>query len=178
MNREQGEVNSLPSAPDALAKFREKYSPRDPLLPSTANESLLLDGTTGFRLLESAPARNVEFGHPPPTRQGGGTHRYLWVINDDGIPFIKEIGLSVLNGKYPKHTNLTGGRPAYIGGELWFETTEQLFVSGGSGRYLPYDEEHLAEAVDVFRTYGYTVTSLGWDVDSQRPYRHLEQSHE
>ena len=171
------EVNSLPSALDALAKFREKYRPRDPLRPSTADESQLLDGSGGFRLLEYAPARDVEFGHPPSTRQGGA-HRYLWVINDDGIPFIKEIGLSVLKGQFPKHTNLTGGCPAYIGGELWFETKSRLFVSGGSGRYLPYDEEHLAEAVDVFKTYRYTVTSLGWDVDSERPYRHLERSRE
>ena len=63
--------------------------------------------------------------------------RYLWVINDDGILFTLEIPIDDLNGEKPKHTNLTSGRPAYIGGELWFETGARLFVSGGSRTWLP-----------------------------------------
>ncbi len=41
-----------------------------------------------------------------------------------------------------------------------------MYVSGGSGRYPPADARQLADAVDVFRSYGYKVTSLGWDIES------------
>ena len=50
-----------------------------------------------------------------------------------------------------------------MGGELWFADEESLFLSGGSGRYPPSDETHLNDAVGVFKSYGYRVTSLGWD---------------
>ena len=81
-----------------------------------------------------------------------------------------------MNNEFPKHTNLTGGGPAYAGGELWFETEESLFVSGGSGRYEPIDAEQLEEAVSVFGAYGYTVTSLGWDISMDKPRRILWES--
>ncbi len=43
----------------------------------------------------------------------------------------------------PKHTNLTGGGRAYLGGELWFTNNSEVYVSGGSGRYPPSDERQL-----------------------------------
>ena len=63
----------------------------------------------------------------------------------------------------PKHTNLTGGGEAYVGGELWFASNDSLYVSGGSGRYPPIDSRQLEQAVGVFRHYGYEARSLGWD---------------
>ena len=75
-----------------------------------------------------------------------------------------------LNSNLPKHTNLTGGVPAYVGGELWFRTEEALFVSGGSRRYTP-NLCQLIDAVDVFRAFGYNVKSLGWDEDRDEPSR-------
>jgi hypothetical protein len=95
------------------------------------------------------------------------------VINDKGLPFVKEIKIDRLNSNLPKHTNLTGGQPAYVGGELWFGTEEALFVSGGSRRYQPIDPAQLDEAVRVFCAFGYTVTSLGWDDDRDKPRRFL-----
>ena len=71
--------------------------------------------------------------------------------------------MGVLDGNPPKHTNLTGGKPAYIGGELWFAGARHMFVSGGSGRFHPLDEEQLSAAIDVFSSFSYMVTSLGWD---------------
>ena len=111
------------------------------------------------------------FGSPPRSQGDPGCHRYLWVISDSGIPYIKEASVYGLNSQLPKHTNLTGGQPAYIGGELWFAGQDRLFVSGGSGRYPPINEGQLEEAVRVFEAYRYAVISLGWDEDTRKAKR-------
>ena len=102
-------------------------------------------------------------GVPPKQRNSATTHLYLWVIDLAGIPYILERALPELGGKLPKHTNLTGGKPASIGGEFWFRTQASLFLSGKSGRYGPRNEQQLADAVTVFEDYGYEVLSLGWE---------------
>ena len=76
-------------------------------------------------------------GLPPRHRNDATTFLYLWIIDLSGIPYILERALPELGGKLPKHTNLTGGTPASIGGELWFRTESSLFLSGKSGRYGP-----------------------------------------
>ena len=88
--------------------------------------------------------------------------RYLWVIDTRGIPYILESAIPTISSE-PKHTNLTGGDEAYLGGELWFASSTELFISGGSGRYPPVDATQLEEAAQVFRSFGYGATSLGWD---------------
>ena len=161
--------------PSGLAEFKQRCEPRQPSIPSTAqmNESLQLDHLTGLRLLEYAPAKDVYRGSPPKSRRERGRHRYLSVIDDEGIPFIREIPIVALGIELPKHTNLTGGGPAYAGGELWFDTEESLFVSGGSGRCEPIDAEQLEGAAGVFESYGYAVSSLGWDSSRNKPRRFL-----
>ena len=159
--------------PSELTTFKERYHSRAPLFASQALEDLPLDHRTGLRILGYAPERNVEYGYPPKSRTGGGQHPYIWVLLDEGIRFIREVPIDSLNSDLPKHTNLTGGGPAYVGGQLWFETDETLFVSGGSGRYTPIDSGQLEAAVDVFRGYGYSVTSLGWDTLRNEPRRSL-----
>ena len=169
-------MNLLPDIPDALVTFRDIFSLKGPKMPaeSTPSQSWPLDSSSGYRLLGYAPARDVECGFPPRSQKDDGYHRYLWVINEAGIPFIKEIPIAALGDCKPKHTNLTGGYPAFIGGELWFKTSERLFVSGGSGRYKPNNEEHLADAVSVFEAYRYEVTSLGWNYETGNAKRTLE----
>ena len=160
-------------SPRELDEFRLRYEVRVPDWPDAAqaHEGWLLDQLSGLRFLGNAPAQEVHRGHPPKSRSEAGQHRYLWVINDEGLPFVKEIKNVRLNSNLPKHTNLTGGQPAYAGGELWFGTEESLFVSGGSGRYEPIHSDQLA--VGVFRAFGYAVTSLGWDTDRDEPRRFL-----
>ncbi len=109
----------------------------------------------------------------PPRSRDEPPNGYLWAIDDTGIPYILEAPLPALNGNRPKHTNLTAGGPAYIGGELWFSDARSLFLSGGSGRYPPRNAEQLSNAVRVFEFYGYGVTSLGWDTDSDTAQRLL-----
>ena len=142
------------------------------VLPSEV-ESLLLDAADDIRQLEPAPVYGIVYGIPPYAETGGRA-RYLWVIDEIGIPYLQERPIDRLGGALPKHTNLTGGRPAYIGGEVWFSDSESIYVSGGSGRYPPRDETQLLDAVSVFESYGYKVKSLGWDSESQRALRVLE----
>ena len=114
-------------------------------------------------------------GTPPRSRDDCGSHRHLWVIDDTGIPYIVEAPLPELNGELPKHTNLTAGAPAYVGGELWFSDSSSLYLSGGSGRYPPSNAEHLDDAAGVFEVLGYDVISLGWDADTDSAERVLQE---
>ena len=125
------------------------------------------------RILGVAPAEDVEFGTPP--RPGSdGVYTYLWVIDDRGIPYVLEEARQDLDGQPPKHTNLTEGGGACVGGEMWFQTGGSLWVSGKSGRYGPRRRALLEDSVAVFKSYGYDVQSLGWDDEINRPNLILE----
>ena len=153
--------------------FRCRYSLRPPQWPPSPSEKHQLSAADGLRALCRAPAREVLWGTPPRSRSDPGQHRYLWVIDANGIPYIRESPIQAICHRLPKHTNLTGGGSAYLGGELWFGSCTHLYVSGGSGRYPPIDSGQLDCAVQVFRDFGYHVTSLGWDegTDSARRFR-------
>ena len=146
-----------------LDEFRTRYSLRKSKRLISQYEAIPLQLGDGLRLLQKAPVSDVAFGYPPQSRETSGCNTYLWVIDDRGIPYLIESPMEILAGYDPKHTNLTGGQPAYIGGELWFSDTSHMFVSGGSGRFPPLDEEQLAAAITVFSSFKYKVTSLGWD---------------
>lgn len=118
----------------------------------------------------------VWLGTPPYSRTDQGEHRYLWVIDANGIPYIHESPIQTICGNPPKHTNLTGGGKAYLGGELWFHSYTHLYVSGGSGRYPPINGDQLDCAVQVFRDFDYNVTSLGWDEGTDTARRYREQA--
>lgn len=122
-------------------------------------------------MLHPAPVRNVEFGSPATEPGKRGVNTYIWVIDDSGIPYIIERPIE--DNPEPKHTNLTGGAGAYVGGEIWFSDSSNLFLSGGSGRYPPLDERQLNDAAEVFKSYGYTVKSLGWNIELGMAIRYL-----
>ena len=162
--------------PDGLAgkfpiqAFRTKYAPPRESARSAGPDEKIALTHAGLRRLGRAPAIGVQLGSPPQIRTES-TNRYLWVIDDTGIPYIRELPIYALHGKLPKHTNLTAGGLAYVAGELWFSDDSCLFLSGGFGRYPPRNAEHLGDAVRVFEFYGYGVTSLGWDTDHDTAQR-------
>ena len=157
----------------ALNGFRQRYTLRGPEKLSTTRESVAIDSNAGLQILNPAPASGIVFGTPPKSRSDSGSNRYLWVIDHRGIPYIRESSVPLLDSKLPKHTNLTGGGEAYIGGELWFANELAMFVSGGSGRYPPIDSDHLTAAVEIFAAYQYKVESPGWNCDTGQPRRVL-----
>lgn len=154
-----------------LDDFRSRYDLRPPGFIHNRREAMQL---AGLRLLGPAPATDISVGTPPSSRADEKTNRYLWVIDERGVPYIIESCNAAIGHELPKHTNLTGGGDAYMGGEMWFSSTVSIFVSGGSGRYPPLDERQLEEATGVFNAFGYNVTSLGWDENAGCALRLLE----
>ena len=158
-----------------LDEFRHRHPLRSPPSSVHPHEDIPLGAEDGLRVLETAPAIDVEIGFPPVSRDDmDSTNRYLWVIDQRGVPYTIERPLAAIEGNEPKHTNLTGGKQAYVGGEMWFASGEALYLSGGSGRYPPTDARQLKETVQVFESLGYKVRSLGWDQDAGRALRHWE----
>ena len=147
------------------------YEVRNTTTPPLEWETAPLDG---IRLLTTAPVTDIRIGSPPKSREEPSRDRYLWVIDHRGIPYILEAPYHFQDpDKLPKHTNITEGAVAYVGGELWFSSNVSLFLSGGSGRYHPIDEHQLDDAAKVFENYGYQVISLGWDTESGYAAREL-----
>ena len=160
----------------SLATFQQRYAKRswNPRIPYQPHEFEKLDASHGLRALQPAPAQSVCFGRPRVSIEDPGKHTYLWVIDDLGIPYIIDRPFLHLNGAHPKHTNITGGADAYLGGEIWFKDSITLFLSGSSGRYPPMHETQLNDAVQVFESYGYRIMSLGWNFgngQAERIYR-------
>ena len=165
------------SSTQSLDAFRGRHALRPPRRPSDHDhETVQLEAEHGFRLLGLAPVCNVSFGRPPASRSDPGVNRYLWVIDERGIPYIIEEPQAALCSNLPKHTNLTGGGQAYLGGEMWFSSPMKMHVSGGSGRYPPQDEQQLEDAVEVLSSFGYEVDSLGWDDEHGWARRFWEDS--
>lgn len=130
----------------------------------------------GIRLLAPAPATDYLRGSPPLSLKDEGDNRYLWVIDSRGVPYIFEAPIDAIGNALPKHTNLTGGGEAYLGGEMWFKSDVSLYISGGSGRYPPEDENQLEAVKHVFEAFDYEVVSLGWDHSFGAAARVLEEA--
>lgn len=157
-----------------LNEFRSHYQTRDPRWKPPEPEAR---PAGKMKILAPAPATGVSFGHPPgkdPDMKG--VHTYIWVIDDRGIPYVLDSPLDELGGECPKHTNLTSGGRAYVGGEVWFGSTDSLWVSGGSGRYHPVSATQLGDSARVFESFGYSVCSLGWDTENDKAFRFLGES--
>lgn len=113
----------------------------------------------------------------PAASPGFPEDRYLWAILPDSVPVILETGETVqpppLSMGVVKHTNLTGGKPACCGGELWSDAINSrlLYVNGGSGRYGARSPKQLDDAVHVFKQFGYLVQSAGWSEENDCPER-------
>ena len=156
--------------------FKKRHSLQHPKLPTSDMQRKQLGGKDGLRLLDPAPATDVLTGRPPLSQQESGHYTYLWVIDRKGIPYIIETPVTAIGCQLPKHTNLTGGKEAYLGGEMWFASQESLYISGGSGRYPPSDEQQLREAAEVFESFDYVVSSLGWDNGTGYARRFMQAS--
>ena len=157
----------------ALDEFRGHYQPREPKKIDHPHESKEIESKDGLAFLRQAPASGVKFGNPQKP-EDSVRNTYLWVIDYRGIPYLIESPMAILDFHCPKHTNITGGKSAYIGGELWFSDVNRIFVSGGSGRFPPLNERQLDDAIGVFSSFKYIVKSLGWNRETGRARRVLE----
>jgi len=96
---------------------------------------------------------------------------FLWVALKDRIKIILETASASkkLCLKKIKHTNITGGRRAFSGGEVWFIAPQTVVVNGSSGRYGPRSKKELDDIVNIFIKSGWQIKSVGWDEDQRRP---------
>ncbi len=153
-----------------LSDFVARYPPRPPQRPHNNDDELRQLGPgDGVLFLTGTPA--VGPMGPPDDDQT----RHLWVFREDlDLPYLLELVPIVaprLKSVRAHHTNLTAGRPASCGGELWIDVTSngRLYVNGWSGRYGPTSREQLEDAILVFRALGFDVISYGWDDETQKP---------
>lgn len=157
-----------------LHEFATRYPPLPPRrVPNNDDEWRQLSPDDGVLFLVKAPAEGAS-GIPDDPQS-----RHLWVFREQpDLPYILELAQAVtpklMSGRIT-HTNLTGGRPASCGGEVWIDVTNssRLYVNGCSGRYGPTSREQLDDAVRVFQDLGFDVVSYGWDDETQKPYAHL-----
>ncbi len=161
-----------------VADFVSKYPRQGPNRPAdTPDQTRELTVEDGVIALDAAP-----FPEPMPGRPGFPEGKHLWVIFDPGLPVLLEMAPRVrpppLSSGCAKHTNLTGGRPACCGGELWVDpvSASRLWINGGSGRYQPRTPAELEDAVRVFQGLGYQVVSAGWNDDNGKPARVFRES--
>lgn len=137
-------------------------------------ELMRVEAADGLRLLNQCPPDgDFTVGRPRQHSGEDAVACYLWVVDERGIPSISEAPVDRIGAQNLHHTNLTGGGNASVGGELWFVARDEVYVSGGSGRYPPASEAHLDRAVGVFKAAGFRVKSLGWDQESGTAIRFL-----
>ena len=95
----------------------------------------------------------------------------LWVVRLEDVVHAPErcdFGKSLASGVI-KHTNLTGGAPAYSGGEIIALDENTIVINGYSGRYGPRTRSELDAVARAFADSGYGVWYMGWDDDANRP---------
>ncbi len=151
-----------------LRAYIDLYPPRGPAKTAEAVDAhRQLHAADGVGVLPTCAETMV-----PARRPGEREGRHLWVIVPEDVRVILEIAPSVrpppLSLGVAKHTNLTGGGAAACGGELWLDPADgrKLYANGGSGRYPPRTPKQLDDAVNVLRSFGFTVVSAGWSEDN------------
>ena len=121
----------------------------------------LTDGTNEAVESESSSELSAEW-------QAGDLR--LWVVRTDDVvhaPENCEFGSKRTAGVV-KHTNLTGGAPAYAAGEIVFVGPTQIVINGWSGRYPVRSRDAMAAIEVAFKQSGYDVWSTGWDSDARQ----------
>lgn len=96
----------------------------------------------------------------------------LWAVRQNDVVWALEHGPfgKTLESGVIKHTNLTGGDPAFSGGELLvIADGSTVVINGNSGRYRPRSAVELGDVVSAFAQSGYGVWSMGYDEDANRP---------
>lgn len=86
--------------------------------------------------------------------------KYLWVIGTFGLRLIKELTRNEarIGKKYVCHTNLTGSKEAYQGGELWFCEDGRIGLNYFSDRYGATTEAQWNAVIAHFKRVGYGNT--------------------
>lgn len=130
-----------------------------------------MGGADGLRSWEDGADKPAIVQTEVPAIAAEPPERRLWVILPTDVlhapekcPFGAARGATKV-----KHSNLTGGGPAFGGGELVFLDAQSVVINGCSGRYRIQSEADMQAVASAFRKSGYMVWSMGWDSDTSRP---------
>lgn len=155
--------------PDAFAAVRALIGePRPPRLGSQKHGDELVQMTPSDGLSAVLQHAVEPFADPacvPEVTDELKHMAHLWVVRDEDCvhaPEYSEFGAKLGNGRI-KHTNLTGGAPAFSGGELIWIGQREVLVNGCSGRYGPQSADEMATAATAFADAGYRTWSTGYD---------------
>ena len=127
-------------------------------------ESLDFTGTNYDATKDDAPKGFKKVSKVGPW---GKPDRYLWIVNEDGL-FLQLESTPNLKAKRKCicHTNLTAGKKAYQGGELWFVSRHEVVINYSSGRFGADADSQMDAVVAYFKKVGYTVR----ETDGARDY--------
>lgn len=154
--------------------YRENYSLKSPNMPETyhEDEKKLMNSSDGLQkwIKKNKISRIIS---EDDVIQFIKENRdiYLWVIGKNDVVHAREkcdFGRALSRGVI-KHTNLTGGEPAYSGGEIIFLNETSIVLNGSSGRYGPQSGEEMEMIALCFSKTGYTVWCMGYDPEAKRP---------
>ena len=83
--------------------------------------------------------------------------KYLWIIDHEyELHIIPERTQNPHSDRgYVCHTNITGGKAARHGGELWYGKDSLVFVNNLSGRFYTQDPKEWNAIVKIFISAGY-----------------------
>lgn len=166
----------------AFDKLRDKIGaarPPQQHLINNNDEMIQMTDADGLMRLVAGPIReDMSTAVPPPpsladSRDTAGLQ--LWIVRKDDVVYAEErchFGTTLETGRI-KHTNLTGGEPAYAGGEFLRQSDQTLIVNGRSGRYGPRSKEEMEAVGRAFRESGYYVWSMGYDTEADLPFPFL-----
>lgn len=159
----------------SFADYRRRFAARAPDLATKRDDDELrqISSSEGLEELASPPSSALT-GVPPRNQGASGTAKYLWAIAPGAVPFALEDlpGARLARGRL-SHTNLTGGGLAHCAGEMWFTEPSRLIINGGSGRYPPRSEAELQGVARSFKSTGFEIAHMGWDVGVNRAARYL-----
>ncbi|MFT8679379.1 hypothetical protein [Gluconacetobacter sp.] len=161
----------------AFAEFRAQIgSAREPKAELIKNddETMLMAAEDGLTQLTDGPIsgdKSPTVTAPKLIEQNDLEQVDLWAVREADVVYADEqcsFGKNLETGVI-KHTNLTGGAPAFAGGELLL-LKDVVVVNGQSGRYHPRSADEMYAVALAFANSGYHVWSMGYDTEADYPY--------
>jgi hypothetical protein len=159
----------------AFTKYRDAYQPDQPMNPAARRydgDADQMGPQDGLTCWVDGPVESpglVPEEKPQLPRQPDGQR--LWVVTKEHVLHALEacdFGAKREAGA-AKHSNLTGGGRAFVGGELIFLNEATIAVTGSSGRYRLRSSGEMTAIERAFVESGYNVWSMGYNQDVNRP---------
>ncbi|NEV77829.1 hypothetical protein DYI24_12340 [Rhodopseudomonas sp. BR0C11] len=143
----------------------------DPAKVDNEDQTRPMTASDGLRLWQDGPVngKSKATGSPPMIEPDQDT--MLWVVGRTDVVYAPERSefSAGLKSLVIKHSNLTGGKPAFCGGELLQIDERTVVVNGRSGRYGPKTAGELDNIAGCFRASGYDVWNMGYDEEAGYP---------